>query len=86
MKNLKGTFILLLAAFIWGTAFVTEQVLVILVERLHLMPVGILSGALFLFIVIAILDMRKYSDRYDNPSENNYNIYKKNYIIKKKII
>ena len=28
--------------------------------------------------------MRKYSDRYDNPSENNYNIYKKNYIINKK--
>ena len=39
------------------------------------MPVGILSGHVFLFIVIAILDMRKYSDRYDNPSENNYNIY-----------
>ena len=24
MKNLKGTFILLLAAFIWGTAFVAQ--------------------------------------------------------------
>ncbi len=84
MKNLKGTFILLLAAFIWGTAFVAQTSAGDNIERLHLMPVGILSGHYFLFIVIAILDMRKYSDRYDNPSENNYNIYKKNYIINKK--
>ena len=83
MKNLKGTFILLLAAFIWGTAFVA-QTSGDNIGAFTFNACRNIIGALFLFIVIAILDMRKYSDRYDNPSENNYNIYKKNYIINKK--
>lgn len=84
MKNLKGTFILLLAAFIWGTAFVAQTSAGDNIGAFTFNACRNIIGALFLFIVIAILDMRKYSDRYDNPSENNYNIYKKNYIINKK--
>lgn len=84
MKNLKGTFILLLAAFIWGTAFVAQTSAGDNIGAFTFNACRNIIGALFLFIVIAILDMRKYSDRCDNPSENNYNIYKKNYIINKK--
>ena len=84
MKNLKGIFILLLAAFIWGTAFVAQTSAGDNIGAFTFNACRNIIGALFLFIVIAILDMRKYSDRYDNPSENNYNIYKKNYIINKK--
>ena len=84
MKNLKGTLILLLAAFIWGTAFVAQTSAGDNIGAFTFNACRNIIGALFLFIVIAILDMRKYSDRYDNLSENNYNIYKKNYIINKK--
>ena len=84
MKNLKGTFILLLAAFIWGTAFVAQTSAGDNIGAFTFNACRNIIGALFLFIVIAILDMRKYSDRNDNLSENNYNIDKKNYIINKK--
>ena len=77
MKNLKGTLILLLAAFIWGTAFVAQTSAGDNIGAFTFNACRNIIGALFLFIVIAILDMRKYSDRYDNLSENNYNIYKK---------
>lgn len=52
MKNLKGTFILLLAAFIWGTAFVAQTSAGDNIERLHLMPVGILSGHYFYLLLL----------------------------------
>lgn len=84
MKNLKGTFILLLAAFIWGTAFVAQTSAGDNIGAFTFNACRNIIGALFLFIVIAILDMRKYSDRNDNLGENNYNIDKKNYIINKK--
>jgi len=80
MKNLKGTFILLLAAFIWGTAFVAQTSAGDNIGAFTFNACRNIIGALFLFIVIAILDMRKYSDRYDNPSENNYIINKKDYL------
>ena len=80
MKNLKGTFILLLAAFIWGTAFVAQTSAGDNIGAFTFNACRNIIGALFLFVVIAILDMRKYSDRNDNPGENNYNIDKKNYI------
>ena len=67
MKNLKGTFILLLAAFIWGTAFVAQTSAGDNIGAFTFNACRNIIGALFLFIVIAILDMRKYSDRYDNP-------------------
>lgn len=84
MKNLKGTFILLLAAFIWGTAFVAQTSAGDNIGAFTFNACRNIIGALFLFVVIAILDMRKYSDRNDNLGENNYNIDKKNYIINKK--
>ena len=76
----------MLAAFIWGTAFVAQTSAGDNIGAFTFNACRNIIGALFLFIVIAILDMRKYSDRYDNPSENNYNIYKKNYIIKRSCI
>ena len=80
MKNLKGTFILLLAAFIWGTAFVAQTSAGDNIGAFTFNACRNIIGALFLFVVIAILDMRKYSDRNDNLGENNYNIDKKNYL------
>lgn len=62
MKNLKGTFILLLAAFIWGTAFVAQTSAGDNIGAFTFNACRNIIGALFLFIVIAILDMRKYSD------------------------
>jgi drug/metabolite transporter (DMT)-like permease len=58
MKNLKGTFILLLAAFIWGTAFVAQTSAGDNIGAFTFNACRNIIGALFLFIVIAILDMR----------------------------
>lgn len=57
MKNLKGTFILLLAAFIWGTAFVAQTSAGDNIGAFTFNACRNIIGALFLFIVIAILDM-----------------------------
>ena len=72
MKNLKGTFILLLAAFIWGTAFVAQTSAGDNIGAFTFNACRNIIGALFLFVVIAILDMRKYSDRNDNLGAVSY--------------
>ena len=58
MKNLKGTFILLLAAFIWGTAFVAQTSAGDNIGAFTFNACRNIIGALFLFMFIAILDMR----------------------------
>ncbi len=84
MKNLKGTFILLLAAFIWGTAFVAQTSAGDNIGAFTFNACRNIIGALFLFIVIAVLDKKKYSDRDDNLCGNDDIINKKNYIINAK--
>ena len=54
MKNLKGTFILLLAAFIWGTAFVAQTSAGDNIGAFTFNACRNIIGALFLFIVIAV--------------------------------
>ena len=68
MKNLKGTFILLLAAFILGTAFVAQTSAGDNIGALTFNACRNIIGAKFLLIDNAILDKIIYSDRFDNPS------------------
>ncbi|MDD6328134.1 MAG: DMT family transporter [Eubacteriales bacterium] len=59
MKNLKGSLILLMAALIWGTAFVAQTSAANSVQTFTMNASRSLVGALFLLIVIAIRDMVK---------------------------
>lgn len=86
MKNLKGTFILLLAAFIWGTAFVAQTSAGDNIGAFTFNACRNIIGALFLFIVIAVLDKRKCPDRNDNLSGNDYIINAKEWPVKEGVI
>ena len=54
MNNIKGSLILLLAAFIWGTAFVAQTSAGDNIGAFTFNACRNIIGALFLFIVIAI--------------------------------
>ena len=73
MKNLKGTFILLLAAFIWGTAFVAQTSGAGAVGTFTFNTARSIVGALFLAVVIVIknvLDKRNNSGKVINTENN----------------
>ena len=54
MKNLKGSFLLLIAAFIWGTSFVAQSSAADSIEPFTFNAVRSFVGSLFLIIVIYI--------------------------------
>lgn len=58
MKNVKGSFILLIAAFIWGSAFVAQTTGAEYIETFAFNASRSFVGALFLEIVIGLLAMK----------------------------
>ena len=56
IKNIKGSLILLLAAFIWGTAFVAQTSGADSVGTFTFNTCRSVVGALFLLLVIVLLD------------------------------
>ena len=56
IKNIKGSLILLLAAFIWGTAFVAQPSGADSVGTFTFNTCRSVVGALFLLLVIVLLD------------------------------
>ena len=57
IKNIKGSLILLLAAFIWGTAFVAQTSGADSVGTFTFNTCRSVVGALFLLLVIVLLDI-----------------------------
>ncbi len=72
-KNIKGSVILLLAAFIWGTAFVAQTSGAELVGTFTFNSSRSFVGATFLCIVIAVMNLinRKKNDKIKNKIKNN---------------
>ena len=58
-KNLKGSFILLITAIIWGSSFVSQKIGVETVNPMTFIGLRTLLGALVLFPVILIKDKFK---------------------------
>lgn len=73
MNNIKGSLILLLAAFIWGTAFVAQTSGAGAVGTFTFNAARSIVGALFLAVVIVIknvLDKRNNSGKVINTENN----------------
>ena len=64
VKNIKGSLILLLAAFIWGTAFVAQTSGSQNVGTFTFNASRSFVGAAFLVIVIMVVRLPKYSKHY----------------------
>ena len=75
MNNIKGSLILLLAAFIWGRHLLHRQVVQEQLGHLHLMLARSIVGALFLAVVIVIknvLDKRNNSGKVINTENESH--------------
>ena len=75
MNNIKGSLILLLAAFIWGTAFVAQTSGAGAVGTFTFNAARSIVGALFLAVVIVIknvLDKRNNSGKVINTENESH--------------
>ena len=66
MNNIKGSLILLLVAFIWGTAFVAQTSGAGAVGTFTFNAARSIVGALFLAVVIIIKNVLQKTVVYDN--------------------